>query len=300
MTVKVGGTPTKVPCKEVEVDDGLGLDGKKKERVWELELDLSLSEDASLSVTVDHTFKKQLSAKQVAGSLNNTFICNPANSAIDSFLQTAFTSNPPEHLFVPVPPLDVYTSKNFCVAKYEMKEVTHGGTTKILSVAKQTPKVQVTRDEAITKCETMGSGYVLITNAEWQTIARQFESNDKSGSNGSNWKNENLGMNVGNGHEEGLVTVALEASTDDNEACYGMKYQQQGNTNIEPIPASKCSKNQWNERRRIHFLPNGEVIWDMSGNVAEWVKDNRPTNFDVQKGVLLNAFFHTITDTTHQ
>ena len=80
----------------------------------------------------------------------------------------------PEHLFVPVPPLDDYTSKNFCVAKYEMKEVTHtpdGGTstTKILSVAKQTPKVQVTRGEAITKCGTMGSGYALITNAEWQT-----------------------------------------------------------------------------------------------------------------------------------
>ena len=119
-------------------------------------------------------------------------------------------------------------------------------------------------------------------------IARQFESN------GENWRTVNRGMNVGNGHEEGLVTVVLDASTDDNKACYGMKYKTSDSSLPESIPVEACSKAQWNARRRIHFLPNREVIWDMSGNVAEWVKDNRPTNFIVQKPSEFkssNAFF---------
>ena len=35
-----------------------------------------------------------------------------------------------------------------------------------------------------------------------------------------------------------------------------------------------CDFNTWHIKRRTHELSNGEVIWDLSGGVAEWVREN--------------------------
>ena len=85
VTVEVEGTTApsvlvEVHCEEVEVEvnDGTGTGTmiKRKIKKWKAELDLSLFENTSLSVTVDHNLKS-LSAQQAAGSLNNTFILQP-------------------------------------------------------------------------------------------------------------------------------------------------------------------------------------------------------------------------------
>ena len=55
-------------------------------------------------------------------------------------------------------------------------------------------------------------------------------------------------------------SASLIASKDDNEACSGM--------------ADNCDSSTWHQDRRIFTLSNDEVIWDMSGNVREWVKDD--------------------------
>ena len=48
--------------------------------------------------------------------------------------------------------------------------------------------------------------------------------------------------------------------SDDNKGCHGTE--------------QTCDGRTWNKQRRTHTLSNGEVIWDVSGNAWEWVKDD--------------------------
>ena len=54
-----------------------------------------------------------------------------------------------------------------------------------------------------------------------------------------------------------------------------------------------CSLYLWHRQRRTHVLSNGEVIWDMSGNAWEWVKDENK-NFYGPK-----AYMSQITKNSH-
>lgn len=153
--------------------------------------------------------------------------------------------------YVLVPALAPYTTQDFCVAKYEMKNV--GGTA--TSQPTKSPWVSITRDDAVTRCQLLGSGYKLISNNEWQTIARNIETV------GWNWNGGVAGTNaMSRGHSDNAPASALVADADDNNACAGT-----GQT---------CDGSTWNEQRRTHTLTNGEVIWDFAGNVWEWTRDD--------------------------
>jgi formylglycine-generating enzyme required for sulfatase activity len=122
----------------------------------------------------------------------------------------------------------------------------------IASVASGFPIANITQITAIDYCVNQNtvSGGTLITNAEWMTIARNIEAQSV------NW----TGGVVGNGglwrgHTDNSPANALVANTDDN-----LGYEGTGNTS----PSIE---------RRTHTLSNGEVIWDMSGNVWEWTND---------------------------
>ena len=146
-----------------------------------------------------------------------------------------------------------YTVNGFCVSKYEMK---NDGSGQAVSQAAGVPYTGVRRDEAVTKCAGMGSGYDLLTNDGWQSIARHIELV------ADNWGGGDVGSSEGlsQGHAYGVPNQALVASLDDNKGCDGT-----GQT---------CDGRTWNKQRRTHTLSNGEVIWDMSGNAWEWVKDD--------------------------
>jgi len=150
--------------------------------------------------------------------------------------------------YIPVPGNPEYNTTDFCVAKYEMKDV--GGVA--TSQASGTPWVYISRNQARTQCENLGPRYSLITNAQWQTIARNIEQVAE------NWQTGVVGdetLNKGNNNG----SKALEASDNDDDACFGM--------------GLNCSSG-WNVKRRTHVLSNGEVIWDFAGNVREWVYDD--------------------------
>jgi formylglycine-generating enzyme required for sulfatase activity len=126
----------------------------------------------------------------------------------------------------------------------------------IASVASGFPIANINQTTAAQYCTTAGAS--LITNREWQTIARNIEAQ------GSNWTGGTLGSGgLWRGHSDATPNVALAASTDNDP------YSGTGNT----APSIE---------RRTHTLSNGEVIWDMGGNVWEWTNDtitgaNQPT-----------------------
>ena len=210
--VSVGGVETQVDC----------VDG-----AWVAFLDVTglNKTPGSISITARHSSSDGRSAHIASESVTNNFIC-------------------PEN-FVGVPSLGDYTVNSFCVAKYEMK---NDGSGQAVSQAAGAPYMGVNRDEAVVKCTGMGSGYDLLTNDGWQSMARHIELV------GDNWSGGNVGSSEGfsQGHVYSVPNQALAASSDDNEGCHGTE--------------QTCDGRTWNKQRRTHTFSNGEVIWDVSGN----------------------------------
>lgn len=158
---------------------------------------------------------------------------------------------PDNYIFVPA--LAGYTTLDFCVAKYEMKTDGYGMP---ISQAAGTPWVSIDRPSARAKCKALGVGFDMISNDQWQSIARNIAGV------GSNWFGGVVGGagQLNRGHSDGLPNNFLAAVTDDNDPCNGT-----GQT---------CSSSTWDSQRRTHTLSNGNVIWDFAGNVAEWVTND--------------------------
>lgn len=154
--------------------------------------------------------------------------------------------------YIYVPPDNVYTFKPFCVMKYEAKN--DGGIP--ASTISLTPWVSIPRGTgpndaagAWNKCKSLGPQYDLISNNEWQTIARDIQLV------GNNWSGNSVGVgDISQGHTDSAPSSGLAASGD-VDPCAGT--------------GQSCSQTTWNSQRRTHNLSNGEIIWDFSGNVSE-------------------------------
>ena len=158
--------------------------------------------------------------------------------------------------FVGVPGNDFYDTKDFCVMKYEAKEkVVANGANEALSKPEETPWVNINRAEALQACEN--SNLKLMTNNHWQTIAHNIELVPK------NWANNEIGNvnGLNQGHSDNAPSKALDAG-DGSDPCV--------NT------GNDCTSG-WTDQKRTHTLSNRgkeEVIWDIAGNVWEWVSDH--------------------------
>ncbi|MBL7669608.1 MAG: hypothetical protein JNM39_03915 [Bdellovibrionaceae bacterium] len=185
--------------------------------------------------------------------------------------------------YIAVPARDPFTSLGFCVAKYEMKiqgeaDGKQDFSTVSSSVAESrptgTPWVRINRNQAISKCQELGPGYDLLSNDQWQAIAQNVELQN------SNWSEGSVGVGMMyRGHSDNDPAETLSVSGTD-------PYDQTGNTDLQLIGSGK-------EQRRQLTLSNGEKIWDLSGNVTEWVKDDNNSKYGS------NVYISSITDLTH-
>src|SRR4030042_342426 len=103
-----------------------------------------------------------------------------------------------------------------------------------------TPWTNLYFNNAKTACESLGSGYHLLTNAEWMTIAKNIESTPASWTGGA----------VGNG-----MIKRGNVGTDDAGSYNGAD------------PEYGTGRNTKAELK----LSTGASIWDFSGNADEWV-----------------------------
>ncbi|MBV2168164.1 MAG: hypothetical protein KUL82_05595, partial [Bdellovibrio sp.] len=183
----------------------------------------------SLAYNTQYYFKVR--AVDVAG--------NTGESAPSSNWLTPYC--PPN--YIRVPQLTGYAAQDFCVAKYEMKNV--GGVA--TSAAAGLPWVDISRgDTAATAggawkvCKDLGAQYDLISNAQWQAIARNIEAVP------SNWSGGAVGLGgFSRGHTDNSPSSALAADSNDDNGCVGT--------------GESCTGTVWNLQRRTHRLNNGEV-----------------------------------------
>ena len=139
------------------------------------------------------------------------------------------------------------TTSDFCVAKFEMKNVSGVAT----SQAASTPWVAISQLDAKTACTALGAGYDLLSNPEWMTIAYNIEATP------SNWTDGVVGIgSLYRGHSDNNPASLLAVT---NTADF---YIGTGNSAANAVGAGK-------EQRRTHTLSNGEVIWDFAGNAWE-------------------------------
>jgi hypothetical protein len=155
-------------------------------------------------------------------------------------------------------------SKDFCVMKYPAKQGTLNGKTFAESRATGTPWTNIERgiveiapNSAFEACKTAGPGIRLISNTQWQTMARNAESVPV------NWSGGSVGSgSLFRGHTDNTPSNPLENSSDDLNG-----YYLTDNSLTDSMGSGL-------EQRRTHVLSNGEVVWDIGGNVAQWVSDD--------------------------
>lgn len=153
--------------------------------------------------------------------------------------------------YVQIQPLEGFTQQSFCVAKFEMKNINGQAS----SVSQESPWANINRTDAINACTQLGSKYDLINNNEWMTIARRIASQP------INWSSGQIAVGeLNRGHSDSLPAAPQPASDQDDDSCF--------------LTEQSCSKTLWDSQRRIHFIDENTLIWDLAGNVLEWVKDD--------------------------
>ena len=149
-----------------------------------------------------------------------------------------------------VPADNQFTFKDFCVMQYEAKK---DGTTGLpVSTAAGTPWVSISWYSAKGACQSAGAH--LITPGEWTTIARNIEAQSSNDIDGA------AGIQLATGHTDNSPANAL--ASDGSDPYYGT-----GDSSGGAYTAGGAGSSQ----KRTHDLSNSNVIWDLAGNVWEWV-----------------------------
>lgn len=145
--------------------------------------------------------------------------------------------------YVSVPGNSLFGTQAFCVMKYEAKN--SGGTA--VSTASGTPWISINQADARTRASEACAGCHMVTLDEWLTIAHNLLNVN------SNWSGGTVGSGaVYTGHNDNAPSGPLAASASDTDGYSG---------------TGQTSGNQ----RRTLTLSNGQVIWDYTGNIWEWV-----------------------------
>ncbi|NBO38647.1 hypothetical protein EBU99_08700 [bacterium] len=160
-------------------------------------------------------------------------------------------------------------SKDFCVMKYPAK---YNGSGAAVSQPNSLPWVNIPRGSNSTG--TTGTPGTPGTTGTPGTPGSAIQKNLEGVR--ANWSGGIVGSGILNrGHSDGSPAQILDHSPDDLNAYIGTgdaavaikPWDQWGSTTPDPGA----------DQKRTHMLSNGEVIWDFSGNIWQWVRDDIST-----------------------
>lgn len=153
--------------------------------------------------------------------------------------------------FIVVPGSTTYNQPSFCVMKYEARRI--GPSTVPVSQSFGGSIFITTQQNAINYSRTVANctSCHLMKESEWLTIAQNVMSV------ASNWSGGSVGSGyIYSGHNDGSPSSPQDADGSDD----GNGYIYTGND----ISNGKS-------QRRTLMLSNGQIIWDLAGNISEWV-----------------------------
>ena len=163
--------------------------------------------------------------------------------------------------YIVVPGSSLYGTNAFCVMKYDASNV--GGVA--TSAPGNQPWVNISQTSAISTAAAACSGCHLISEAEYLTIAQNVLNVP------SNWSGGAVGSGyIYSGHNDNAPANALAADANDANGYAG-------------------ETNTGGNQRRTHTMSNGQVIWDMAGNVFDLTSGTAPDS-STQPGPPGNAY----------
>jgi hypothetical protein len=162
-------------------------------------------------------------------------------------LLEAVVDCPAGYVFVPGNPSypTPRSGDGFCVMKYAASQ--ENGMTQ--STKWGVPWTKMTRRDAAVACEENGPLYHLMTNSEWMTIAENIKNNR------ANWSSGKVGEGFLPRGNSDNKDRSFSSAAEDNNPYYNTGF-----------------KDDW-IHKRTHILSNESIIWDMAGNVWQWVSD---------------------------
>ena len=174
--------------------------------------------------------------------------------------------------FIPVPGNPKFdTEGGFCVMKYMAEK---GAGNIPVSTGTALPWSSINQIDSMNYSKVSCNGCHLVTENEWLTLANDIITVD------SNW----TGGSVGNGQLYRGLTPAPQSIT--------------GGTVATKAPSTDDSNGYINTgettgpSRRTFTLSNGEVVWDLSGQIPEWtqgtISQNRIPTFAANEFSALN------------
>lgn len=152
--------------------------------------------------------------------------------------------------------VDGVEKSRFWYSKYQNTVITGpDGIARAYSLPLQDPKVYTNFDQAQTYCNSKGAGWHLGTNAEWAWIALQCRKNGFM-PRGNNY----YGVDASRRDESGIVTYTYDSN--------GTKYN--GRVAAGSGPKSWAHNN------------DASGVWDLNGNIYEWVGGYRTVDGEIQ------------------
>jgi len=191
--------------------------------------------------------------------------------------------------FIPVPWNAEFMQPWFCVAKYEMgyenitvpnstiwwtdwNTVKYSSTGTLVSKAWMYPIADISQDQAKAECQKIWKH--VITNNEWMTIARNIEANVDNWSRGTAGTGGIYRGITGEGNTAVSLWCQTAVSTGSGTRTYVSRAWSTDTTKWWSSKWADC------DSKRQHKLSNGEVIWDLAGNVREHVNGRNTMNTD--------------------